>query len=173
MFIVDPRVVQGDATDPATLSERRARIVTSPVYPNGMADDFAAKDPTKRNTYRAAKHRLVATTEPLHPNNMGQYGYRPGRKAPRTRPPTGGSPTRGRLLDGAARVRQRQGLHPGACRARRRPWAGCSSATATGSSNGSRSPRAGNRFGANRHRVDHEVVLVATRHAGGHRGDAA
>ena len=79
-FIVDHRVAQGDATDPDSYPWpvacgacgdpdpvpaapcgshvlRPYTVVTSPVYPNGMADDFvsSAADTSERKTYRHAK----------------------------------------------------------------------------------------------------------------------
>lgn len=101
-FIVDPRVSQGDATDPESYpweiacgacgetdihpsvrcsshSLRPYTIVTSPVYPNGMADHFisTAADASDRMTYR---HALAETTgDPtatLTSTNMGRWGYR-------------------------------------------------------------------------------------------------
>lgn len=76
VFIVDPRVKVGDATDRSTYPRRPFVIVTSPVYPNGIADDFNAQDGSTRRTYRSAKAKLVGRDERLAANNMGAYGYR-------------------------------------------------------------------------------------------------
>src|SRR5687768_13659268 len=70
-FIVDPRVVNGDATDGFTASEWTV-IVTSPVYPNGIADHFKASDTKGRHTYRAALADIAGEDRELHPNNMGR-----------------------------------------------------------------------------------------------------
>jgi hypothetical protein len=102
-FIIDDRVVQGDATDPTSYPPRllcpncdgsaslplgvtcRAHhprgytIVTSPVYPNGMADHFVSKaaDVSTRRTYRHALAAMTGDrTVALHENNMGRWGYR-------------------------------------------------------------------------------------------------
>lgn len=107
-FIIDDRVVQGDATDPGSypapllcpacgclgdVSERSSVfprrcmahhprgfwIVTSPVYPNGMADHFVSKaaDTSTRRTYRHALATITGDREvQLDPRNMGRWGYR-------------------------------------------------------------------------------------------------
>jgi hypothetical protein len=82
-FIVDERVSQGDATDaatyPASLVDGRGfTVVTSPVYPNGMADHFrsAPADGSRRRTYRHAHAAILGEDVPLHPNNMARWGYR-------------------------------------------------------------------------------------------------
>lgn len=75
-FIVDPRVKQGDSTQahtyPLAATWSNRWIVTSPVYPNGMADHWNAADSSDRHTYRAAAGHDLDT------NNMGRYGYRGG-----------------------------------------------------------------------------------------------
>lgn len=43
-FIIDPRVKHGNSTKRGTYPRRRHVIVTSPVYPNGVADHFEARD---------------------------------------------------------------------------------------------------------------------------------
>jgi hypothetical protein len=75
-FIIDGRVVAGDATDPSTYPDGRFIIVTSPVYPNGIADSWKAQDPSRRRTYRAAIAAIEGADRELHDNNMGRYGYR-------------------------------------------------------------------------------------------------
>jgi len=75
-FIIDGRVRCGDSTDPATYPTRPYTIVTSPVYPNGIADHFAARDGSRRNTYRWRLAQITGEDRPLHPNNQGRYGYR-------------------------------------------------------------------------------------------------
>jgi 3'-phosphoadenosine 5'-phosphosulfate sulfotransferase (PAPS reductase)/FAD synthetase len=111
-FIVDPRVKQGDSrlmtTYPWPLIYRAPfTIVTSPVYANGMADNFkptgvcstcegggsvagercppcagSGQRIINRKTYRNAL--IEATGDPdvlLQPGNMGAHSYRAGRKA--------------------------------------------------------------------------------------------
>lgn len=75
-FILDDRVAHGDATDPDSYPSSSYWIVTSPVYPNGIADDWNAKDTSRRRTYRRARAMIVGHDEPLHVNNMGRWGYR-------------------------------------------------------------------------------------------------
>jgi hypothetical protein len=75
-FIVDARVAVGDATDPSTYPSDPHVIVTSPVYPNGIADHFEAKDGSRRFTYRRSVALNEGADRPLHENNMGRYGYR-------------------------------------------------------------------------------------------------
>jgi hypothetical protein len=81
-FIETEHVRVGNATHQFTYPavERYPYIiVTSPVYPNGMADSWAARDGSKHNTYREAKARLLDLDPPdvgLHPDNMGGMGYR-------------------------------------------------------------------------------------------------
>jgi hypothetical protein len=71
-FIVDRRVEQGDATEPASYPTGPHLIVTSPPYPNGMADDYA-QEGGRRFTYRQALGR------PLSPRNLGRYSARRSR----------------------------------------------------------------------------------------------
>lgn len=75
-LIVDRRVKCGDATDASTYPNPGYVLVTSPVYPNGVADNFRASDASTRKTYRQAVAHLEGEDRLLHPNNMGQYGYR-------------------------------------------------------------------------------------------------
>lgn len=87
-FIVDPRVIIGDATfemnypprlTAAGVLEGNGRwiCVTSPVYPNGVADNHAPQDASKRYFYRKTKIDLTGNpSAELHVNNMGRYGYR-------------------------------------------------------------------------------------------------
>lgn len=75
-FIVNAGVSVGDATDPGTYPTFPYTIVTSPVYPNGMADSWAAADGSKRNTYRHRLAHMTGRDRELHRNNMGRYGYR-------------------------------------------------------------------------------------------------
>jgi hypothetical protein len=76
-FIVDPRVRQGDSTDASTYPAAGAYVVvTSPAYPNGMADHFHARDGSRRHTYRQALAAILGYDRPLDPNNMGRYGNR-------------------------------------------------------------------------------------------------
>ncbi len=81
-YIVDHRVVQGNALDYGTYPLYDHWIVTSPVYPNGMADNFKPRDASRRYTYRAAKITLSGDPDAeLHPDNMGRFSYRGGDKA--------------------------------------------------------------------------------------------
>lgn len=75
-FIIDERVQVGDATLRSSYPRRPFVIVTSPVYPNGIADDFNAQDGSTRRTYRAALSKVKGKDTRLQPNNMGAYGYR-------------------------------------------------------------------------------------------------
>jgi hypothetical protein len=76
-FIVDPRVRVGDATQWGSYPPTGPlTLVTSPVYPNGMADHWAARDDSRHHTYRAAVWRLEGRDRPLHERNMGRFGYR-------------------------------------------------------------------------------------------------
>lgn len=69
-------VYHGDATNPQSYPTWPYVIVTSPAYPNGMADSWAAQDPSKRKNYRAALREITGEDRELHPNNQGRYGYR-------------------------------------------------------------------------------------------------
>lgn len=77
-FMVDRRVRQGDSTYPSTYPTEPFKIMTSPVYPNGIADDFHAQDASTRRTYRSAVAKILGHDRPLHTNNQGRYGYRGG-----------------------------------------------------------------------------------------------
>lgn len=79
-FIVDDRVVAADAADPAHYPES-CIVVTSPVYPNGMADHFAASVPEGRHTYRQALHRITGADRELAERNMGRFSARRGLRA--------------------------------------------------------------------------------------------
>lgn len=75
-FIVERRVDPGDSTMPLTYPGGPHVVVTSPVYPNGMADHFHARDASRRHTYRQALASNLGGDRPLHPNNMGRWGNR-------------------------------------------------------------------------------------------------
>lgn len=83
-FIVvdsDPQgfIFEGDATVAGTYPDPTVYfyiIVTSPAYPNGMADSWAAQDPSKRKNYRRALEEITGEDRQLHVNNQGRYGYR-------------------------------------------------------------------------------------------------
>lgn len=75
-FIVAPGIREGDATEWTSYPPPPYVIVTSPVYPNGIADAWNAKDGSKRFTYQNAKDLLVGEHTELHENNAGRYGYR-------------------------------------------------------------------------------------------------
>ena len=141
-----------------------------------MADDFKAKDPTHRHTYRAANHRLAGHDEPLHPNNMGRWGYRPGRKVAECKAEYWRIATTAVACWTApcVFVNVKDFIHSGdVVEPVVEPWAELLERHGYTITDRIKVATDGNRHGANRHRVDHEVVLVATRHAGGHRGDAA
>jgi hypothetical protein len=91
-FIVDPHIILGDATYAMNYPPRltaagvlegngRFVIITSPVYPNGMADSWKMSDASKRYTYQSAKNDLVGVHTELHVNNQGRYGYRGTKRA--------------------------------------------------------------------------------------------
>jgi hypothetical protein len=165
-FIVDQRVAHGDATDPITYPTTEHVIITSPAYPNGMADDFAAANPTKRNTYRAAIHRIEGADRRLHPNSMGQYGYRPGRRVAekkaaywRLARATVTCWTASRVL-----VNVKDFIHSkGVVEPVVEPWAELLAEHGYRVADRIVVETSGQRFGANRHRVDHEVILVGVR----------
>jgi hypothetical protein len=85
-FIRAPGIFPGDSRDPLTYppfrhptetSQAGWLVVSSPVYANGMADSHFAQDGSRRRNYRKAKAEI--TGDPgaeLHPENMGNYGYR-------------------------------------------------------------------------------------------------
>jgi hypothetical protein len=108
-FIVDGRVKQGDSRDPEAYPVKVAIrdvglwpsywIVTSPVYPNGVADHFRPKccdqcdskgaqrcpanpHPNyRRMTYRTSLMEIMGdNTVELNEANMGRYSYRGGAK---------------------------------------------------------------------------------------------
>ena len=165
VFIFDPRVVQGDATDPDTYPTEKHYLLTSPVYPNGMADDFKARDPEGRHTYRAAQHRLLGHDEPLHPNNMGRYGYRPGRP-PENKAIYWGIAEAAVACWTAATVfvNVKDFIHSNdVVEPVVEPWAELLEHHGYLIVERVKVPVPGQRHGANRHRVDHEVVLVAPR----------
>jgi hypothetical protein len=86
-FIVNKRLVkQGDATKPKMYPVgTKFVIATSPVYPNGMAEqyDIGEEDPSYRPLYVVA-NKLAGGDVKLHPNNMGQFGYRGTRRGGRS-----------------------------------------------------------------------------------------
>lgn len=76
-FIEDLRVTHGNATDPRTYPKvDHWVIVTSPVYPNGVADHWHARDLSRRRNYRASVGKNEGQDRELHIDNMGRYGYR-------------------------------------------------------------------------------------------------
>jgi hypothetical protein len=78
-WIVDQRVHEGDSTTADPYPTGEYVVVTSPTYPNGMADHFKAKDASKRNTYRHALQRTRGGADrELHRNNTGRYNIRRG-----------------------------------------------------------------------------------------------
>jgi hypothetical protein len=80
-FIVDPRVAPGNAINPDTYPPGPFCVVTSPAYPNGMADHFAARDGSRRHTYRQALAAIRGHDRELSSSNMGRYSIRRGRRA--------------------------------------------------------------------------------------------
>jgi hypothetical protein len=78
----DPRVRIGDSTDAATYPDGAYCVVTSPTYPNGVADDFKATDYEGRNTYRHSVQRANNGVDVgLEERNTGRYGLRRGEKS--------------------------------------------------------------------------------------------
>lgn len=76
-FIVNSQLVKrGDATNHTVYPRRPFVVATSPVYPNGVAEqyDIGEGDASYRPTYYAAHRRLGGGK--LHHNNMGAFGYR-------------------------------------------------------------------------------------------------
>lgn len=76
-FIVNRKLVKfGDATKSGFYPTRRFVIVTSPVYPNGMAEAWKVSDTdtSKRNTYAAALARLGGKRS--FRSDMSVLGYR-------------------------------------------------------------------------------------------------
>lgn len=71
----DERIYQANAVDQENYPTEPFLVATSPAYPNGMADHFVPKDTSKRYTYRSALGR------DLHPDNMGRYNLRKGKRA--------------------------------------------------------------------------------------------
>jgi Protein of unknown function (DUF3631) len=90
-FIVDSRVVEGDALDPDTYPRGDFVIMTSPTYGNGCNDDFLARDGSRRFNYRywLAHTRagsddpqaIIAADRKLHRNNTGRLGLRRGEQS--------------------------------------------------------------------------------------------
>lgn len=75
-FIVNSRIIHGTATDIGLYPQGDHVIVTSPVYPNGIADHHKAADESERNTYRSWVARIEGQDRELAEDNMGRYGYR-------------------------------------------------------------------------------------------------
>jgi hypothetical protein len=79
-WIADARVRQGDSTEAGAYPTGDYALATSPTYPNGMADHFRAGDDSHRNTYRQALQRTRGADRELHPNNTGRYNNRRGQR---------------------------------------------------------------------------------------------
>jgi hypothetical protein len=79
-WIVDARVRRGDSTEAGAYPTCDYAVATSPTYPNGMADHFRAGDDSHRNTYRQALQRTRGADRELHPNNTGRYNNRRGQR---------------------------------------------------------------------------------------------
>lgn len=82
-YIIDKRVRVGNSRHAKSYPWRRVKgiiwIVTSPVYPNGIADHFMSspEDTSSRKTYRHAKAEITGQRDAvLDGDNMGRYGYR-------------------------------------------------------------------------------------------------
>lgn len=75
-FIESDRIIHGSATDPTLYPTTPFAIVTSPVYPNGMADSWKMSDGSKRHTYRSWVTQNEGKDRELDDENMGRYGYR-------------------------------------------------------------------------------------------------
>jgi DNA modification methylase len=74
-----PWVRLGDSTDLRSLGFTDSSFdaaVTSPVYPNGMADDFHANDSSVRHTYSHRLRAHLGADYEMHPNNAGAMNPR-------------------------------------------------------------------------------------------------
>jgi hypothetical protein len=80
-WITDSRIRPGDATRADVYPSGPYVLCTSPVFPSGMTDHFAAKDGSRRYTYRQGLAAVTGYDRPLHASNMGQYGPRRGKRA--------------------------------------------------------------------------------------------
>jgi len=69
-------VVQGNSREVMWPEDYWDAWVTSVVYPNGMADDWQAKDSSVRNTYPHRLRAWLGTGYRLHPDNVGGYSPR-------------------------------------------------------------------------------------------------
>lgn len=82
-----PCVRLGDSTElediflTATVGPTFDAIVTSPTYPNGLNDDFHARDASKRNTYIHRLREHLGDGYELHPNSTARHGIRRGAKS--------------------------------------------------------------------------------------------
>jgi hypothetical protein len=83
--------MRGDSRDLATYPPARFPnevatagwvVLTSPVYPSGMADAHLARDASRRKNYRKAKAIITGDVEAdLEEQSMARFGYR-GTKRP-------------------------------------------------------------------------------------------
>ena len=76
-----PCIMLGDSTCLPFADSSFAAAVTSPVYPNGMADDFQAKDGSERHTYPHRLRKVYGPDYRMHPNNAGGMSPRRSPKA--------------------------------------------------------------------------------------------
>lgn len=82
MKATHPCVRQGDSTrlDALFRPESFDAALTSPVYPNGVADNFRAKDNSRRHTYVHRIRRSLPDYD-LHPHNPASLSPRHGGQA--------------------------------------------------------------------------------------------
>lgn len=76
----DPRVVVGDARDPATYPSGRFAVITSPVYVNKRCADYA-NGPKPTTQLRGRRDYGIALGRALHPFNLARTTGRPARVA--------------------------------------------------------------------------------------------
>jgi hypothetical protein len=158
-FIVDRRVRQGNATDASTYPTGPYVVCTSPTYPNGMSDHFQARDDSKRHTYRQALATTIGHDRPLDRNNTGRYGVRNagiGRYWQLVNDAVGHWPNR-------AVVNVKDFIVAGQVYPLDEKWQQLLVRHGYDIVERVEVACPGQRFGANRERVDHEVVLVAER----------
>jgi len=80
--LTHPCVRRGNSTRlPRIKDGAISAVVTSPVYPNGMADDFQAADDSVRHTYAHRLRLHLGDDYVLDPNNTASMNPRRSRKA--------------------------------------------------------------------------------------------
>ncbi len=137
-------------------------MLTSPPYPSGMNDHFKASDPVGRHTYRAALHRILGHDRPLSANNLGRYNFRYGAKSIanywRLAENSVACWTATTVIVNVKDVYVDREVKPVA-----EPWAEVLERHGYTITQRIKVPCPGQRHGANRERVDHEIVLVGER----------